>query len=71
MPTQISGSQLKCVVRRGSYNGEFIRTFSFLRRAPKDLITPADARANLVILSFCVAGSVKLRLKFGWIRSDV
>ena len=40
---------------------EFIRTF-FLGCAPKDLITPADARANLVILSFRVAGSVKLRL---------
>jgi len=44
---------------------KFIRTFSFLGCAPEDLITPADARANLVILSFRVAGSVKLRLNLG------
>jgi hypothetical protein len=41
---------------------EFIRTFPFLGCAPEDLITPADARTNLIILSFRVAGSVKLRL---------
>lgn len=44
---------------------EFISTFSFLGCAPKDLITPADARTNLIILSFRVAGSVKLRLDLG------
>ena len=69
MPTQVSLSVLSEEIVTMVCCCEFIRTFSFLGCASKDLITSADAGTNLVILSFRVAGSVKLRLNLSGLEA--